>query len=97
MDAIEAEVETLKGFGDKMSDKPDLTPDQANSFTDTLFEKTLVCAEAVRALNDKIAEIKRKIRKAESEQAGSAFVKAVITIVAGSDGPVKLKLTYRQS
>jgi hypothetical protein len=44
-----------------------------------------------------LQEIKRKINKAESEKAGSAFVKAVITIVANDDGPVQLKLTYRQS
>lgn len=79
-----------------MGDKPDLTPDQANTFADTLFEKTLACAEAVRVLDDEITEVKRKISKAESERTGSAFVKAVITIVADSDGPVQLKLTYRQ-
>ena len=80
-----------------MGDKPNLNPDQANAFADTLFEKTLACAETVKVLDDKIEEIKRKIDKAESEKAGSAFVKAVITIVANNDGPVQLKLTYRQS
>ena len=95
--ARKAEIEILKAFGGKMGDKPDLTPDQANTFADTLFEKTLACAETVKALEDKIEEIKRKIDKAEAEKAGSAFVKAVITIVANDDGPVHLKLTYRQS
>ena len=90
-DASKAEIEILKGFGDKMGDKPDLTPDQASTFVETLIEKTLVCAEAVQALDGKITEIKRKISKAESERAGSATVKAVITIVANSDGPVQLK------
>ena len=96
-DAKETEIEILKGFGAKMGDRPDLTPDQANTFADTLFEKTLVYAEAVKGLDDKIAEIKRMISKAESERAGSALIKAVITIVANSDGPVQLKLTYRRS
>jgi len=96
-DARNAEIEILKAFGGKMGEKPDLTPDQAGTFADTLFEKTLACAETVKALNDKIEGIKRKIDKAESEKAGSAFVKAVITIVANDDGPVQLKLTYRQS
>lgn len=94
--AIKTEIEILKGFGDKMGDKPDLTPDQANDFADTLFEKTVACAKAVRALDDKIAEIKQKISKFESGRAGSALVKAVITIVANVDGPAQLKLTYRQ-
>ena len=80
-----------------MGDKPDLTPDQANTFVNTLFEKTLACAKTVEMLDDEIAEIKRKISKTESERSGSALVKAVITIVASSDGPVNLKLTYRQS
>ncbi|KAF9651185.1 hypothetical protein BDM02DRAFT_3259188 [Thelephora ganbajun] len=94
-DAKEAEIGMLKAFGSKMGDKPDLTPDQASSFADALYEKTLACAEIVKALDDKIAEIRRRIDKAESERAGSAFVKAVITIVANDDGPVQLKLTYR--
>ena len=96
-DARKAEIEILKAFGGKMGDKPDLNPDQANAFVETLFEKTLACAKAVKALDEEIEEIKRKIDKAESEKAGSAFVKAVITIVANDDGPVQLKLTYRQS
>ena len=96
-DARKAEIEILKAFGDKMGDKPNVTPDQANTFVNTLFEKTLACAETVKALDDEIAGIKRKIDKAESEKAGSAFVKAVITIVADDDGPARLKLTYRQS
>ena len=96
-DARKAEIEILKAFAGKMGDKPDLDPDQATTFVDRLFEKTLACAETVKALDDKIEEIKRKIDKAESEKAGSAFVKAVITIVANDDGPVQLKLTYRQS
>ena len=96
-DARKAEIKILKGFGEKMGDKPDLTPEQANAFADALFEKTLACAEAVKTLDDKIEEVKRKIDKTESEKAGSAFVKAVITIVANDDGPVQLKLTYRQS
>ena len=95
-DAKNVEIEILKGFGDKMGDKPDITPGRANSFADTLFEKTLACAETVVAPDDKIEEIERKINKAESEKAGSAFVKAVITIVANDDGPVQLTLTYRQ-
>ena len=94
-DAKKVEIEILKGFGDKMGDKPDITPDQANSFADTLFEKTLPCAETVAALDDKIEEIEQKINKTESEKAGSAFVKAVITLVANDDGPVQLTLTYR--
>ena len=96
-DARKAEIDILKAFGEKMGDQPDVTPDQAGLFANTLFEKTLACAEIVRALDDEIAKIKRKIDQAESEKVGSAFVKAVITIVANDDGPVQLKLTYRQS
>ena len=96
-DARKAEIDILEGFGDEMGNKPDLTPDQANGFVDTLFKKTLACEEAVRELDTKIAEIRRRISKTESENAGSAFVKAIITIVADADGPVHLKLTYRRS
>ena len=93
----EAEVEILKVYAAKMGGNPELTPDQVNAFAASLFEKTLACAETVRALDDKIAEIGRRIDKAESEKAGSALVKAIITVVANDDGPVQLKLTYRQS
>ncbi|KAF9783017.1 hypothetical protein BJ322DRAFT_1009242 [Thelephora terrestris] len=95
LDARKAEVEVLEGFACKMGDHPNLTPVDANAFVDTLFEKTLACAEIVRTLDDKVAEVKRKISKAESERAGSASVKAVITIVSDDDGPAELKLTYR--
>ena len=96
-DGRKAEIEILRGFGDKMGEKPGITPDQANTFVDTLFEKTLACAETVATLDDQIAEIKRRIRKAKSERAGSALVKAVITLVARDDETVQLKLIYRQS
>ena len=96
-DARRAEIDTLKGFGDKIGDMPEITPDQANTFAHTLFKKTLACAQVVAALDDKIKEVERKINKAESEKAGSTFVKAVITIVANDDGPAQLKLAYRQS
>ena len=96
-DARKAEVEILKAFGGRMGDKPNVTPDRANTFASTLFEKTLACAETVKKLDDEIVEIKRRIDKVESEKAGSAFVKAVLTIVADDDGPVQLKLTYRRS
>ena len=95
--ARKAEIEVLKAFGEKMGDKPNVIPDQANAFAETLFKKTLACGETLKVLDDEIADIKRKIDKAESEKAGSAFVKAVITIFANDDGPVQLKLTYRQS
>ena len=96
-DARKAEIEILRGFGEKMGDKPDVTPDQANTFVGSLFEKTLACAETVKVLDDQIAETKRRISKVESEKAGSAFVKTVITVIAKDDGPVRLKLTCRQS
>jgi hypothetical protein len=96
-DARKAEIEILKGFGGKLGDKPDLTPDQASAFAETLFEKTLACAETVKGLEAEIEEIRRKISKTAAEKAGTATVKAVITIVANDDGPVQLKLTYRQS
>ena len=96
-DARKAEIDTLKGFGDKIGDMPEITPDQANAFANTLFKKTLACAQVVAVLDDKIKEVERKINKAESGKAGSAFVKAVITIVANDSGPVQLKLAYRQS
>ena len=80
-----------------MGDKPDITPDQANTFADALFQKTLDYAEVVASLDDKMEGIERKIYKAESEKAGSAFVKAVIIIIANNGGPVQLRLTYCQS
>ena len=97
-DATKTEIEILKAFGQKMKiGDNNVTPDQANTFADTLFKKTLTCAETVKVLDDEIVEIKRRIDKAESEKAGSTFAKAVITVVATNDGPAQLKLTYRQS
>ena len=96
MEAIIAEIEILDEFGEEMGHMPDLTPDQANTFTDTFIEKTLACVKTVGELEDKIEEVNRRIDKAKSEKTGSAFVKAVITIAANDTGPVQLKLTYRQ-
>ena len=96
-DARKAEIDILREFGEKIGEKPEIAPDQANAFANTFFEKSLACAEAVAALDNKIEEIERKINKAESGKAGSTSVKAVITIVASDDGPVRLKLAYRRS
>ena len=98
MEAIIAEIEILDEFGEEMGGMPDLTPDQANTFTDTFIEKTLACVKTVGELEDKIGGVNRRIDKAKSEKTGSAFVKAVITIAANDTGPgpVQLKLTYRQ-
>ena len=95
-DALEAEISVLKGFAKNMADKPDLTPAGANSFSDTLFEKTLANAAAVRELNAKIAKLNRQIEKLEDANTGTANVRATITIVADEAGPAQLRLTYRK-
>ena len=91
-----AELEILEEFEEKMDEMPDLTPDQASTFIDTFIEKTLACAKTVEELDDKIEEFNRRIDKVKSEKTCSAFVKAVITIIANDAGPVQLRLTYRQ-
>lgn len=96
-DALEAEISILKGFGKNMASMPDLTPNSANSFSDTLFEKTLANATAVRELDAKITELDRQIDKLGDVNIGTADVKAIVTIVADEAGPAQLRLTYRKS
>jgi len=96
-DALEAEVTILKGYGNNMANIPDLTPDSANSFSDTLFEKTLSNATAVRGLDAEIMELRRQIDKLEDENTGMTDVRATVTIVADKAGPAQLRLTYRES
>jgi hypothetical protein len=95
-DALEAEIAILKGFGETMASMPDLTPDSASSFSDTLFEKTLSNAAAVRELDAKMTELGRQISKRELAKIGTADVKALVTIVADEAGPAQLRLTYRE-
>ena len=96
-DALNAEIAILKGYGKNMVNIPDLTPDGANSFSETLFEKTLSNATAVRGLDAKITVLDRQINKLGDARAGMADVRAVVTIVAGEAGPAQLRLTYRES
>ena len=94
--AREQEVAILKGFGGSMAEKPDLTPDQAKTFSDTLFDKIIACAEAVRDLDEKITRLNQKINKTRSSKVGATAAKAIITILADEDGPAHLRLTYRE-
>jgi len=96
-EALEAEVAILKGFGQNMANIPDLTPDSAISFSDTLLEKTLSNAAAVRELGAKIAELDRKINRLGDAKTGDTNARAVVTIVAEEAGPAQLRLTYRES
>ena len=94
--ARELEVTVLKDFGKSMAQKPDLTLDQANTFSDTLFDKIIACAEAVRDLDEKITRLNQKINKTRDSKAGAASAKAIITILADEDGSAHLRLTYRE-
>jgi hypothetical protein len=96
-EALEEEIAVLKGFGKNMTDMPDLTPESANSFSDTLFEKILSNSASIRELDEKITEVDRQIDKLEEARIGSADVKAVVTVVADVAGPAQLRLTYRES
>lgn len=95
-EALETEIAILKGFGKNMANMPGLTPDNATSFSSTLFEKTLSNATAVRELDAKITEFDRQIEKLEDAKSGTADVRAVVTIVADDAGPAQLRLTYRE-
>ena len=96
-EVLETEITILKGFGKNMANIPDLTPDSASSFSDTLFEKTLSNAAAVRELGAKITDLDRKINRLRDAKAGETHARAVITIVAEEAGPAELRLTYRES
>ena len=96
-DALETEIAILKGYGGTMASMPNLTPDSANAFSDTLFEKTLSNAATVRDLDAKMAELNRKIHKLQATKSGTAGTRAVVTIVADEAGPTQLRLTYRES
>ena len=94
---MEAEIAILKGFGEKMAGMPDLTPDSANAFSDTLFEKTLANTAAIRELDAKLIELSRKINKLVAAKTSTTDTRAVVTIVADEAGPAQLRLTYRES
>lgn len=96
-DALEKEMSVLNKFGKEMADIPELTPENANSFSDTLFEKIISNSAAIQELDEKITLLDRKISRLEDARAGKANVKAAITIVADEAGPAQLKLTYRES
>ena len=96
-DALEAEVAILKGYGKNMANMPGLTPDSASSFSDTLFEKTLSNAAAVRGMDAEIMELRRQIDGLKDAKTGMANVRAIATIVADEAGPAQLRLTYRES
>ena len=95
-DVLETEISILKGFANNMAAKPDLTPAGANSFCNTLFEKTLANSSAIRGLDAKITELDRQIDKLEDAITGTADVRATVTIVADEAGPAQLRLTYRK-
>ena len=79
-----------------MAKNPDLTPDQARTFSDTLFDKTLACAETLRDLDERITRLNQKMNKTRNSKAGAALTRAIITILADEDGPVRLRLIYRE-
>ena len=79
-----------------MAKNPDLTPDQARTFSDTLFDKTLACAETLRDLDERITRLNQKMNKTRNSKAGAALTKAIITILADEDGPAQLRLIYRE-
>lgn len=94
--AREQEVDVLKGFGKSMAGKHDINPEQAMAFSDTLFDKTIVCGEAVRELNERITRLGQRIKKSRSLRSGAAFTKAIITVLADEDGSARLRLIYRE-
>ena len=94
--ALEEEIAILEGFGKTMAGKLDLIPGQALAFSETLLSRVLACAETVRELDEKISRLNQKIGKLRNSKSGSAFTKANITILAGEDGPVQLRLIYRE-
>lgn len=94
--AREQEVAILRAFGKSMPQQPHLTPDQASTFSDTLFDKIIAGAETVRDLDEKIARLNQKINKIRTSKAGAAHTKATITILAEEDAPAQLRLIYRE-
>jgi hypothetical protein len=94
--AREQEVVILRAFGKSLAEKPDLTPDQAKTFSDTLFDKILACAETVRDIDERSKRLHQKINKLQYSKVGEAFTKAIITILADEDGPAQLRLIYRE-
>ena len=86
----------MTAFGKTMAGKPDLSPDQAKAFSDTLFDKIIAGAEAVRDLDEKITRMYRKIDQTRAAKSGTACTNAFITILADEDGPAQLRLIYRK-
>jgi hypothetical protein len=90
------EVGILGVFGKSMAGRNDLTHGEITAFSETLFSKTLACAETTRELNEKITRLQQKINKLQSSRRGAASAKAVITILAAEDGLAQLRLIYRK-
>ena len=79
-----------------MADNPQVTPDQARTFSDALYDKIIACAGTVRDLDEKITRLAQRINKMRTSKVGEAFTKAIITILADEDGSAHLKLIYRE-
>ena len=94
--AREEEVAVLKAFGKSVAESRDISPDQTITFSDALFDKILACGEVTRELDEKITRLNQKINRLRNSRSGEAFTKAIITILAGEDGPAQLRLIYRE-
>ena len=95
--ALEQQMRILQGFGRGIvAGKLDLAPDQALAFFGTRFDSILACAETIRDLDEKMTRLNQKLNRLRSSKSGAAFAKATITILAGEDGPVQLRLIYRK-
>ena len=94
--AREQEVAILETYGKSMGQNRDLTPDQVETFSDTLFDKVIACGEAVWDIDAKVSQLTLKANEIQSTGIGAWLNKAVITIVADEDGPAQLRLIYRE-
>lgn len=93
--AREQEVTVLKAFGKSTAEKPDRTPNQAETFSNAPFDKTPACAESAKDLGERITQLNQRINKIQNSKVVAAFTKANITILADEDGPARLRLIYR--
>lgn len=97
IDARAQQLELLSSYGKSLSDKKNVTPDDATAFALQLVGRTIENKRAMKDLDGKVEVLSRWIERTQQEKQGTAQSKASVTIVAEEDGPVELHVSYRES
>jgi hypothetical protein len=92
------EADILVQYGKSLSGEH-VSPETAAVFLDTFVEKGRANLEATAKLEQDIVDLERRIGKLldkQSEKKGSAHAEVTLTLVAGEEASIELKLIYRE-